>query len=130
MQMRLSNLPHTSIPPVFSDFPAGFFYAIIEATCRMFSDPKRMSGRGVSSSSAQYENLRVEYGCDYKLALVNERPLVAFLWYNRSALLWDASFLTGGQRTGSPVNRGTEPTTVVPKGTYWGRELFGVLFFC
>ena len=88
----------------------------------MFSDPKRMSGRGTSSSSAQYENLRVEYGCDYKLALVNERPLVAFLWYNKSVLLWDASFLTGGQRTGSPVNRGTEPTTVVPKGRDWGSK--------
>ena len=57
------------------------------------------------------------------MSTVNKKPPSGgFLWYNIYVLLWDASFLTGGQRTGSPVNRGTEPTTVVPKGTYWGRK--------
>ena len=42
----------------------------------MFSDPNRMSGRGASSSSARYENLRSR-DADFKSLLPgNERPLV------------------------------------------------------
>lgn len=42
----------------------------------MFDDPNRMSGRGASSSSARYENLRSR-GADLKSLLPgNERPLV------------------------------------------------------
>lgn len=40
-----------------NESPIVFFCGILRVTCRMFSDPNRMSGRGASSSSVRHESL-------------------------------------------------------------------------
>ena len=61
--------------------PRGLFCGIMRVTCRMFSDPNRMSGRGASSSSVRQESLGRRRTRKHHL-LGNGRPLVATVLWN------------------------------------------------